>query len=347
MTSLRKPPTAEQLPIRIPADWEPHVCCWMAWAVHKEWENWIGTIKDELATIIETIARFEPIKLLTPRSELAEAQSRFSGGNIEIVEAPVDDIWMRDIAPTFALQNSEAVVIDWNFNGWGNSRERPSRPGDRLAQSKAFGVSRITSSIVAEGGAFITDGEGTLIATRSCLLNTNRNSAHKGVAQERIIEREFARFGIVRTIWLEGEPDEPITNGHVDGFAMFTAPGHLLIETAGTGPEQRCSRERDIALLRRSLDAAGRKLKVDRVFGPRQRYWRFRGPLWSPCYLNAYIANGAVITACFGDRERDEIAKEALAQVFPDREIIMLRIDHIANGGGGIRCLTQPMAKIF
>jgi agmatine deiminase len=105
--------------IRLPAEWEPHACCWMAWAVHSEWGDRVDDVEDELATVIETIARSELIRLLTPHEKLADARARFSGGNVEIIEAPVDDIWMRDIAPTFALRGDEAVAIDWNFNCWG------------------------------------------------------------------------------------------------------------------------------------------------------------------------------------------------------------------------------------
>ena len=61
-----------------------------------------------------------------------------------------------------------------------------------------------------------------------------------------------------------------------------------------------------------------------------------------PSYVNAYLANGAVITASFGDVQRDEEAQQAFERAFPDRTVKMLRIDHIAAGGGGIHCLTQP-----
>jgi hypothetical protein len=38
--------------IRIPAEWEPHSCCWMAWAVHSEWQEWAETVKSELSELI-------------------------------------------------------------------------------------------------------------------------------------------------------------------------------------------------------------------------------------------------------------------------------------------------------
>ena len=151
-------------------------------------------------------------------------------------------------------------------------------------------------------------------------------------------------FGIRKLIWLRGDKSELITSEHVDGYALFTAPGRLLVESIDNddtlAPR---SRMHDIATLEASNDAAGRTLRIERVRPPRKRHWRFHGRYWAPCYLNAYIANGAVIAARFGDPKHDELAKDALARAFPGRKIITLRIDHIVSGGGGIRCLTQPM----
>ena len=78
--------------LHIPAEWEPHVCCWMAWAVHVEWKDWIDKVKYELEGVIREISRFEPVRLLTPPDQVDDARARFSGGNIQIIEAPVDDI---------------------------------------------------------------------------------------------------------------------------------------------------------------------------------------------------------------------------------------------------------------
>jgi agmatine deiminase len=91
--------------VRIPAEWEPHACCWMAWAVHGEWGKSINKVKRELSEVINTVSRYEPVRLLAPRGlALREAKSEFSScSNVTVIEAAVDDIWMRDIAPTFAV----------------------------------------------------------------------------------------------------------------------------------------------------------------------------------------------------------------------------------------------------
>ncbi|HEU5018108.1 MAG TPA: agmatine deiminase family protein [Pseudolabrys sp.] len=339
--------------IRIPAEWEPHECCWMAWAVHSEWDEAAASkIKRELSQVIQTIARYEPVRVLAPRGvQLHEARREFADcPNVTVIEAPVDDFWMRDIAPTFAWRGAgaarEIVAIDWNFNGWGGTRERPSRPGDRLAKHAAaiFGVPRIPARFVAEGGALVTNGQGTMITTRSCLLNPNRNPVRRGLDRQRMIEAELAKFGIRRVIWLEGDPCEPITSGHADGYVLCAPNGVVLVETVDDPDiEAPFWREHDITLLEDARDAAGRKLKVIRVLAPRRRYWKSTSDLFAPCYLNAYVANSAVIGARFGDDDRNEVARKALAKAFPEREIVMIRIGAIADGGGGVHCLTQPM----
>jgi agmatine deiminase len=319
--------------IRIPAEWERHACCWMAWAVHSEWGRDAARVKRELSEVILAIARYEPVRLLTPRRALREARRTFAScANVTVVEAPVDDIWMRDIAPTFAWRSKagrqELVAIDWNFNGWGGTRERPPRGGDRLAKASIWGVPRIAASFVAEGGALITDGAGTLITTRSCLLNPNRNPArrHRDDRQHRIA-RELARFGVSLIIWLEGDPYEPVTSGHVDGYVIFAPGGRVLVEGAAAG--QPLCRRHDINLLRKARNGRGRPLTVRQIGG--------HG------FLNAYVANGAVIVARRGNRKDDAAAKAAFSRAFPQRTIVMTRIDCLYEGGGGIHCLTQPM----
>jgi agmatine deiminase len=271
---------------------------------------------------------------------------------VNVIEAPVDDIWMRDIMPTFAWRGEraakEVVAIDWNFNGWGGTRERPPRAGDRLAKTAAtiFGVPSISVPFIAEGGAFITDGHGTLITTRSCLLNPNRNPARRRLDRQRVIEAELRTFNVGKVVWLEGDPCELVTSGHIDGYTMCAPGGVVLVEGIDDkDAEPPLWRDHDVALLGSARDAEGRKLKVVRVLAPRKRYWKRRSNYFAPCYLNAYVANGAVIGALFGDPERHEAARRALSDTFPGREIMMLRINNIANGGGGVHCLTQPMPR--
>jgi agmatine deiminase len=338
------------LEIQIPAEWEPHAFCFMAWAVHREWGANVDNVKRELRKVIGTVAEYEPVRLLVPPNLIAEAQRQKFSNNVEIIPAPVDDIWMRDILPTFAWGDGAPIAIDWNFNSWGSTSVRPPRSGDRLGGvvASTIGLTIVCAPFVAEGGAFVTDGDGTIVTTKSCLLNPNRNPAIGRTTRERIaeLERGFSSVGGRKIVWLEGDSNEPITSGHADGYVCFAQSRTILVEGIEAGRRANTNRAADIDILSTMTDTRMSLFKVVEALPPRERFWGLSGSLFAPCYLNAHVANGAVITAAFGDPERDDAARNALQSAFPGREIRMLRIDHIANGGGGIRCLTQPMPEL-
>jgi agmatine deiminase len=318
----------------------------MSWAVPDIWDEWIPCIRKELAAIVRTISEYENVILLTPSALVREARARFDGGNVQIVEAPITDMWMRDAAPTLAVSGQGIVAIDWNPVDFAVSapRVRRSERSFGFQLSAILKTGYVRSTFVAEGGSLLTDGQGMLVTTRSCLLHPRRNRPSPGISTQLRLEREFRSFGIESIVWLEGDPAEPLTHGHVDGYVLMTSPGRVLVDKIrDPDVEAPFWRSHDTILLKQARDASGRRLNVELITAPRKRRWRFRGPNWAPSYLNAYLANGAVITASFGDRERDEMAVDVLQRSFPGRAIRMLRINHVASGGGGIRCLTQSV----
>lgn len=288
----------------------------------------------ELESVIRAIAEDEPVTLLTPPNQVGEATCRRFGPDVEIVPAPVDDIWMRDIAPVFAKRGSETIAIDLNFNTWDGSR-RP-RPGDRLARIFDFGVPVIGTTFVGEGGALLTNGRGLAIATRSCLLSRNPH------LDETALTKELTQLGIHTVVWLDGDRSEPITTGHPDGFLALLPDGGVVVETivAGRGSRWRAG---DVAMLQRAVSAGclGRVVKFDAR--PIRPHPEIDGSLFAATYLNLFITRKTVLTASLGDSAQDLGAAQQLGKLFPDRSIRMLGIDTILGGGGGIRCLTQTI----
>jgi agmatine deiminase len=322
------------------ADTEHHSCCYLAWAVHSEWGRAANAVKVELSQVISIIAEYEIVRLLVSPDYIAEAKQQSFSNRVEIIEAPVDDIWMRDIAPTFGRRGALPLAIDWNFNGWGSTRERRARQGDHLAKASVFGELKVAAPFVGEGGAFITDGRGTLITTFSCLKNKNRNPSFC----KRTIENWLRSLDVRQVIWLEGDPSEPITSGHIDGYVMFGEQGQLLVDGGNESSDvANNARFRDIETLRSAKSVDGHPFDVKVIAPPRLNSVQRQNELFAPAYLNAYIANGAVIAAKFEDETRDATALTMLQHAFPSREVRMININHIAAGGGGIRCLTQPV----
>lgn len=322
--------------LRLVPDWAQHSFCWMAWAFHREWGSLLLSAKQELHDLIVVISRYEPVRLLTPMHAISEARSCFAGRDVEIVGAPVDDIWMRDIVPIYAMRGKHAVPIDLNFNSWGNSEYREPRPGDRLASvaSHLFGDCVYTAPFIAEGGAFVIDRNGVVFTSKSCLLHKNRNPN----TNQSEIEQALISLGASRVVWLEGDEDELITNGHADGYVLPTESGDVLVQT--TDPvDNALARSADVGVIRSALHQIGGSVVL--VSPPRNQ--KRRGPLFAASYLNLYTPNGAVIMPAFGDEVRDQEAGQAILAAFPEREMNFLRIDTLARGGGGIRCLVQPV----
>jgi agmatine deiminase len=320
-------------PIRIPADFESHARTMMAWAVHREWGGDRERVERELETVIRAIAEDEPVTLLTPPDLVGAARLRGFGPEVEVVPAPVDDVWIRDIAPVFAKRGGDIVAIDFNFNGWDGSRA--ARPGDRLARTHDFGVPIVGVPFVGEGGAFVTDGHGLAVTTRSCLLSRNPH------LDEAAITRAFGRIGIHTVIWLDGDRREPITTGHPDGYMAFLPDRSLLVEAIDQGRGPR-ARGRDLVALRQAVETG--RLPALRAFGrPRESSLEFPSAQFACTYLNFFVTRRSVLTARFGDEQEDLRAEHRLREFFPGRGIRMLDINAILDGGGGLRCLTQPV----
>ncbi len=62
------------------------------------------------------------------------------------------------------------------------------------------------------------DGKGTFIATRSSIINENRNPDLSEKDVESILQ---SKFGIEKFIWLDGQVGMDITDFHIDGFVKF------------------------------------------------------------------------------------------------------------------------------
>ncbi len=125
---------------------------------------------------------------------------------------------------------------------------------------KHLGVPCLESPLVNEGGAFSVDGCGTVLTTKSVLLNENRNPHISRAEAEKLL---CALLGVRKVIWLPGSTVDSITDGHVDGIAVFAEPGVVLAELTSDrrDPEYAILRE-NLRVLQLATDAHGRKLEI-------------------------------------------------------------------------------------
>ncbi|MEU0764224.1 agmatine deiminase family protein [Streptomyces microflavus] len=270
-----------------------------------------------------------------------KAAQRACGSQVEVIPLAVDDMWARDTVPVFVEEGGEVIGVDFNFNGWGEKQEHTNdaRVGRTLLTK--YGIPRVKAPLVAEGGSFETDGEGTLLITESSIVNENRNP---GMSRDAIEADLVDTLGVEKVVWLKGVRGQDITDAHVDSLVRFTAPGVVLLDQAFPGtPPDSWSRAADQAreVLSKATDARGRRFEVIDLPQPDLDRITGEGDDFVSTYANFYVANDSVFMPRFGDRKADDRARGILQEQFPDRDIVPVAIDTVASGGGGIHCATH------
>ncbi|MBO3664858.1 agmatine deiminase family protein [Microbacterium stercoris] len=335
----------------MPAEGAPHERTWMAFpregvtlgATDVEREAGYAA----WAAVAHATADFEPVTMLVDPSELARAR-RMLSSEIEIIEAEVDEFWMRDHGPTCVTDGGTLGAVDWIFNGWGAPDwaqwQKSAAHARRIAEH--VGAEVVPSLLVNEGGGIHVDGEGTVLLTDTVQLDPRRNP----FADRERVEAEMARtLGATKAVWLPRgltrDYDDLGTNGHVDIVATIPSPGRLLLhhQADPAHPDHAVTRELR-AILSQETDAAGRTFEVVDLPAP-ATLTDAHGPVdWS--YVNHLVVNGGVIACGFGEPEADARAAAILAEEYPGRRVVTVDAREIFARGGGIHCITQHQPAV-
>ncbi|GAB2979369.1 agmatine deiminase family protein [Nocardioides montaniterrae] len=321
----------------MPAEWAPQDRIWMAFPAPGYSLGGTPEEQEEARTtwaaVANAVLEFEPVTVVVDATEVAAARRHLSRG-VEIVEAPLNDAWMRDIGPTFVHTDDGSVVgVDWVFDGWGRSDwarwDRDEMVGGLVCREA--GVRRLASSMVNEGGALHVDGEGTVLVTETVQLGRNPTWSKADV------EAELARtIGARDVVWLPRgltrDYERYGTRGHVDIVATFTAPGQVLLhdQTHPGHPDHAVT-----AQLRALLE---QRFEVVALPAPTVMRDAEGWVDWS--YVNHLVVNGGVI-ACSFDDPRDADAVAILRDAYPGREVVTVDARPLFDRGGGIHCITQ------
>lgn len=231
----------------------------------------IGATRVELANVARIISRHEPVQLFVHSDDVSSAEELLVNDLAVHIHptSAVSSLWARDTGPLWVRSKTDDIVsgVILNFNNWGGKLPPNADSGTAGAVLSTLKVRSLSTSIVAEGGGLDFDGDGTLLATESCLLNDNRNAA----LTKESLEAEFARlFGVEKTIWLRGSKGTDITDSHIDALARFVEPGMVLLSRPRSSAEQseKITYENAKNVLADASDARGRKLKVREVPEP-------------------------------------------------------------------------------
>ncbi len=350
---------------RMPGEFEPHSGCWMIWPERPDnWRNGAKPAQKAFVAVATAIAKFEPVSVCVSKTQWENARAMLPD-EIRVVEVSSDDAWMRDVGPTFVI-NEKGVVrgIDWDFNAWGGLEGGCYFPWDQdeLIAHKVLEIEKIDRykcNMVMEGGSIHVDGEGTLITTEECLLNHNRNPQ---LTKEQIEENLREYLNVEKIIWLgKGVYMDNDTDGHVDNLCCFVRPGTVCLTWTDDKNDPQYAISTDAyRRISETTDAKGRKLEIHKIYQPDPLFItkdesegidsvegampREAGGRMPASYVNFYTANGGIIVPGFGD-PHDRHARDILQKLYPNHEIVQIYAREILLGGGNIHCIIQQQPE--
>lgn len=347
---------------RMPGEFEPHSGCWMLWPERTDnWRLGAKPAQHAFTNLAIAISTSEPVTVGASSRQYAAARTALPA-NIRVVELSSNDAWMRDVGPTFVVNDSgEVRGVDWIFNAWGGLNGGLYFPWDQddLVAQKVLEIEhrdRYRAPLIMEGGAIHVDGQGTVITTEECLMNPNRNP-HLDKGQVEILLHEFLNVSTV--IWLNKGVYQDETDGHVDELCAFVRPGEVILTWTNDKRDPQYEISRDAYdRLSQSRDARGRKLKVHKLVQPGPLYMtrdeaagidviegtkrRAEGDRLPASYANFYIGNRAVVVPML-DAKTDGAALRTFRRVFPNHNVIGVQAREILLGGGNLHCMTQQV----
>ncbi|WP_291286142.1 agmatine deiminase family protein [Flavobacterium sp.] len=336
----------------MPEESAPHEATWLQWPHQYQYgidyrndldATWVAMTKSLATSEKVNIIAYDTTEKNRITTLLKNAGVSLSAVTFKIYKT--DDVWVRDNGPIYVKdKNNQLVIQDWGFNGWGkkadfsNCNTIPSQ----IAADQKTTIVDLNTIMINEGGAVEIDGKGTLMATKSSILNSNRNPGMSQSQAEAIFKKYL---GVTHFIWLNGKAGREITDMHIDGFARFGNTSTIVTMNEDDLLYWEVP-QADIATLFNSKDVKGKnytflKLPLSRnnvvtTYGKKLGY--------KGSYVNYYIGNTVVLVPNYND-PNDAVANQLIQGLYPDRKVIGIDVRNLYANGGMIHCVTQQQPK--
>jgi agmatine deiminase len=343
---------ATEILYTMPDEAELHEATWLQWPHQFEYgttyrnrldATWIAMTKTLVSSEKVYIVAYNTSEKTRITNLLTTAGVALT--NVVFKVFQTNDVWVRDNGPIYVRdKNGQLVIQDWGFNGWGEKAKYnycdviPTKIAIDQGKTKID----LNAVMKVEGGSVEIDGNGTLLATKSAILNKNRNPNMTQAQAEAIFTKYL---GVTNFIWLDGVAGLEITDMHIDGFAKF-ANKNTLVTMSETDLLYWEVPQTDINKLYLSKNKSGAAynfvklpLTKNNVITTYGKNLGYKGS-----YLNYYIANSRVLVPTYND-PNDNVAIQAIQKLYPTKTVVGIDVRNLYANGGMIHCVTQQQPK--
>lgn len=337
--------------VRLPAEWEPQQAVLLAWP-HQDtdWAYMLPEVTDCYVRLAHAVARFAKLIIVAPETDSVRALlADIPEERIAFLDIVTNDTWTRDYGAITTLSTADGspVYNDFCFNGWGL---KFAANHDNLVTRKMVfsgllaGRYRNELGFVLEGGSIESDGAGTILTTRECLLSPNRNG---DITRREIGRKLKSVFGAQRVLWLDhGALAGDDTDSHIDTLARL-APDNTIIYVGCDDPadehfaELRAMRS-DLRAMR---SASGEPFNLVELPLPDAIYDDEDNRL-PATYANFLIVNNGVLVPVYNQPKKDRLACQIIRVAFPGHEIVPVDCRALIQQHGSLHCATMQFPVI-
>ena len=353
-------PTSTEILYTMPEESEPHEGTWLQWPHQYQYgvayrnsldATWI-TMTQELVTSEKVhIIAYNQTEKDRIIGLLDDASIPLTNVDFKIYKT--DDVWIRDNGPIYAKdKNGNLVIQDWGFNGWGEKTDELSglpigfsncnTIPSKIATDQGKTLIDINSIMTNEGGSVVIDGNGTLIACKSSILNSNRNPGMTKAQAEAIFTKYL---GVTNFIWLDGQAGIDITDQHIDGFAIF-GNQNTIVTMEQNDLLNYDVKQSDINKLYSAKKKDGTAYTFLKVPLTQSNVVTTNGTNlgYKGSYINYYIANNKVLVPNYND-PNDAVANGIIQTLYPTRTVVGIDVRNLYENGGMVHCVTQQQPQ--
>ncbi len=328
----------------LPAEWYPQSGVQLTWPhANTDWNYCLQEVQECFIKIAGEIAKRELLLIVTPEPENVFKQilPHVAIENVRFFKSGSNDTWARDHGAITMLGNSEPILLDFTFNGWGL---KFASDHDNLITRKLTkegilnGEYKNRLDFVLEGGSIESDGMGTLLTTSECLLSPNRNAWYEKKEIESYLK---SAFNLQRILWLDyGYLAGDDTDSHIDTLARFCSPNSIAYVKCEDRDDEHYNALLEMEEQLKSFRTlSGEPYQIYAL--PMANKIEVEGERLPATYANFLIINGAVLYPTYNQPNNDTKAKRVLKKAFPDREIIGIDCRVLIKQHGSLHCVTM------
>jgi len=333
-----------------PPEWYEQSAVMLTWPhEHSDWARILHLVEPVFTEIGYCVSQHEQILIVAyDQKHLEHIRTLLElrgvdPGKVCLYTQMGNDTWSRDFGPITVFDNQRPLLLDFQFNGWGNkfTADLDNEISRSLLTQDAFADLEMHSiDFVLEGGSVETDGKGTLLTTSRCLLAETRNPNHTYQQIESILRTQL---GVDRFLWLDhGALAGDDTDSHIDTLARFCDEETIVYCYCD---DENDSHFAELQRMEQQLltfrTAEGKPYRLVRLPLPGAKFDEDRQRL-PATYANFLIINEAVLVPTYQD-PADDKALQIIKECFPERAIIGVDCLPLIQQYGSLHCVTMQL----